>query len=59
MYNEYTREQMAKMTYIQNERERRQDETRGRRYVDLNRSIFDLQYDEDFMALAYSTARIW
>lgn len=57
--NEYTREQMVKLQYLAHERERQQEENRGRRYVNLNKSVFELQYDEDFMALAYSTARIW
>lgn len=51
--------QMAKQQRTWNDMDSQEQEVRGKRYVNLNRSVFVLQYDEDFMALAYSTARIF
>ena len=56
---EYTEAQMAKITRYERDEESSKQETRGRRYVNLNQSVFKLQFDEDFMALAYSSARIF
>ena len=56
---EYTEAQMAKITRYERDLESNKQETRGRRYVNLNQSVFKLQFDEDFMALAYSSARIF
>lgn len=50
---------MAKQQRIWNDMDSQEKEVRGKRYVNLNRSVFALQYDEDFMALAYSTAHIF
>ena len=55
----YEEQLMAKLNRYMDDNESNQQEVRGKRYVDLNKSVFKLQYDEDFLALAYSTARIW
>lgn len=50
---------MAKQQRTWADMDSQEQEVRGKRYVNLNRSVFVLQYDEDFMALAYSTAHIF
>ena len=56
---EYSEAQMAKIKHYERVLESNKQETRGRRYVNLNQSVFKLQFDEDFMALAYSSAKIF
>lgn len=56
---EYTEAQMAKINRYERDLESQQEDQKARRYVNLNQSIFKLQYDDGFMELAYSTARIW
>lgn len=59
MYTEYTDVEMQKIARYEADMESNKQERRGKGYVNLNQSIFKLQYDEDFMALAYSTVRIF
>lgn len=56
---EYSEAEMAKIKHYERDLESNRQETRGRRNVNLNQSVFKLQFDEDFMALAYSTVKIF